>query len=53
MRGEVVKGSSPSEDQERLNSRKAVVAMLTMAAVVLFAVGVFLWVVLSRACQGH
>ena len=45
-----MKGSSPSEDQERLNSRKAVVAMLTMAAVVLFAVGVFVWVVLSRAC---
>jgi hypothetical protein len=42
-----------SEERERLNSRKAVVAMLTMAAVVLFAAGVFLWVVLSRACQGH
>jgi hypothetical protein len=39
-----------SEERERLNSRKAVVAMLTMAAVVVFAVGVFLWVVLSRAC---
>ena len=42
-----------SDERERLNSRKAVVAMLTMAAVVLFAVGVFLWVVLARACQGH
>jgi hypothetical protein len=46
-----LKGSSPDEDQERLNSRKAVVAMLTMALVVLFAAGVFLWVVLSRACS--
>jgi hypothetical protein len=42
-----------SDERDRLNSRKAVVAMLTMAVVVLFAVGVFLWVVLSRACQGH
>ena len=41
-----------SEERERLDSRKAVVAMLTMAAVALFAAGVFLWVVLSRACQG-
>jgi hypothetical protein len=41
-----------SDERERLNSRKAVVAMLTMALVVLFAAGVFLWVVLSRACAG-
>ena len=39
-----------SEERDRLDSRKAVVAMLTMALVVLFAVGVFVWVVLSRAC---
>jgi hypothetical protein len=50
MRGEVPRGSSPGEEQERLNSRKAVVAALILAGVVLLAAALFLWVVLSRSC---
>jgi hypothetical protein len=50
MRGEVARGSSPREEQERLNSRKAVVAALMLAGLVLVGVGMFLWVVLARAC---
>jgi hypothetical protein len=52
MRGEVARGSSPREEQERLNSRKAVVAALILAGLVLLAAAVFLWVVLARACSG-
>lgn len=50
MRGQVATGSSPGEEPERLNSRKAVVAALMLAGVVLVGVAVFLWVVLARAC---
>jgi hypothetical protein len=39
------------EEPDRLNSRKAVVAVLILAGVVLLAAAVFLWVVLSRACS--
>ncbi len=49
-RGEVAKGSSPREEQERLNSGKAVVAALLLAGLVLAGVGAFLLVVLARAC---
>ncbi len=50
MRGEIARDSSPTEGQERLNSRKAVVAALMLTGLVLLGVGMFLWVVLARAC---
>jgi hypothetical protein len=38
------------DDESRLTSAKALKAMLLLAGVVLAAAGVFLWVVLSKAC---
>ena len=38
------------EDESRLTSAKALKAMLLLAAVVLAAAAVFLWVVVSKAC---
>jgi hypothetical protein len=42
--------TDPREGEERLRSAKAVAAMMILAAVVLAAGLVFLWVVFSRAC---
>jgi hypothetical protein len=39
------------DERDRLNSRKAVVAALILAGVVLLAAAVFLWVVLARALR--
>lgn len=50
MRGEVARGSSPREEQERLNGRKAVVAVLMLVGLALIAAATVLWVLLARAC---
>lgn len=42
--------TDPQEGEERLASPKAVKAALLLAGVVIAAVVVFLWVVLTRAC---
>jgi hypothetical protein len=39
-----------SEEQDRLNSRKAVLSILILAGVLLLGAALFLWVVFSRAC---
>jgi hypothetical protein len=42
----------PDEDS-RLSSSKAVKSMLLLAGVVVAALAVFLWVVLTKACGAH
>lgn len=40
----------PPDDESRLSSPRAVKSMLLLAGVVVAAVAVFLWVVLTKAC---
>jgi multisubunit Na+/H+ antiporter MnhG subunit len=45
--------SRPPDDDSRLSSPRAVKSMLLLAGVVVVAVAVFLWVVLTKACGPH